>query len=73
VTGEALFADNGGCTGGGGFTAVVANNVFYSLGGNIYVNATTGAQLGTFAADVATAVWSPHPSCRLARYGTSTI
>ena len=56
ITGVALFADNGGCTGGGGFTAVVANNVFYSLGGGIYVNATTGAQLGTFAADVVPAV-----------------
>ena len=44
MTGVALFADNGGCTGGGG-SAVVANNVFYSLGGGIYVNATTGAQL----------------------------
>ncbi len=56
LTGTALFAEIGGCTGGGGFAAVVANNVFYSLGGGIYVNATTGAQLGTFAADVVPAV-----------------
>jgi outer membrane protein assembly factor BamB len=56
MTGVTLFADSGSCTGGGGFTAVVANNVFYSLGGGIYVNATTGAQLGTFTADVVPAV-----------------
>jgi outer membrane protein assembly factor BamB len=59
-TGASLFADNAGCSGGGGATAVVANNVFYSLDGNvangIYVNATTGAQLGTFTADVVPAV-----------------
>jgi len=39
---------------------VVANNVLYSLmggpGGGIYVNATTGMQLGTFTADVVPAV-----------------
>lgn len=60
VTGSKLFADDGGCSGGGGATAVVANNVFYSLvgqlGNGIYVNATTGAQLGTFTADVVPAV-----------------
>jgi outer membrane protein assembly factor BamB len=60
TTGVALFADNGSCSGGGGATAVVANNVFYSLAGDlgngIYVNATTGAQLGTFTADVVPAV-----------------
>jgi hypothetical protein len=56
LTGTSLFADNGGCEGGGGTTAVVDNNVFYSLMGQpangIYVDATTGAQLGTFMADV---------------------
>ena len=56
LTGASLFADNAGCSGGGGTTAVVANNVFYSLGNDIYVNATTGAQLGTFTADVVPAV-----------------
>jgi outer membrane protein assembly factor BamB len=56
MTGVSLFADNSSCSGGGGFTAVVANNVLYSLGGGIYVNATTGAQLGTFTADVVPAV-----------------
>jgi outer membrane protein assembly factor BamB len=60
MTGVTLFADNGSCSGGGGATAVVANNVFYALFGNIgngiYVNATTGAQLGTFTADVVPAV-----------------
>jgi outer membrane protein assembly factor BamB len=60
LTGISLFADSGGCSGGGGFTAVVANNVFYSLAGDlhngIYVNATTGAQLGTFTADAVPAV-----------------
>jgi hypothetical protein len=48
------------CGGGGGTTAVVANNVLYSLMGEpangIYVNATTGAQLGTFTADVVPAI-----------------
>jgi hypothetical protein len=60
ITGVSLFADNGPCTGGGGATAVVANNVLYSLLGDapngIYVNALTGAQLGTFTADVVPAV-----------------
>jgi outer membrane protein assembly factor BamB len=60
MTGVSLFADNTGCSGGGGATAVVANNVLYSLSGGpasgIYVNATTGAQLGTFTADVVPAV-----------------
>lgn len=60
MTGVSLFADNTGCSGGGGATAVVANNVLYSLigdlGNGIYVNATTGAQLGTFTADVVPAV-----------------
>ena len=60
MTGVSLFADNTGCSGGGGATAVVANNVLYSLlgdlGNGIYVNATTGAQLGTFKADVVPAV-----------------
>lgn len=60
ITGVSLFADNTGCSGGGGATAVVANNVLYSLmgdlGNSIYVNATTGAQLGTFTADVVPAV-----------------
>jgi hypothetical protein len=60
LTGTSLFADSGGCEGGGGTTAVVANNVFYSLMGEpangIYVNATTGAQLGTFMADVVPAI-----------------
>jgi outer membrane protein assembly factor BamB len=60
LTGVSLFADSGGCEGGGGTTAVVANNVFYSLMGGpangIYVNATTGAQLGTFMADVVPAI-----------------
>lgn len=60
TTGVPLFADNGSCSGGGGFTAVVANNVLYSLAGSIgngiYVNATTGEQLGTFTADVVPAV-----------------
>jgi outer membrane protein assembly factor BamB len=60
MTGVSLFADNTGCSGGGGATAVVANNVLYSLVGDlangIYVNATTGAQLGTFTADVVPAV-----------------
>jgi outer membrane protein assembly factor BamB len=60
MTGVSLFADNGACSGGGGTTAVVANNVLYSLlgdlGNGIYVNATTGAQLGTFTADVVPAV-----------------
>jgi outer membrane protein assembly factor BamB len=60
ITGVSLFADNTGCGGGGGATAVVANNVLYSLMGDlangIYVNATTGAQLGTFTADVVPAV-----------------
>jgi outer membrane protein assembly factor BamB len=60
LTGVSLFADNAGCSGGGSVTAVVANNVLYSLDGNvangIYVNATTGAQLGTFTADVVPAV-----------------
>jgi outer membrane protein assembly factor BamB len=60
LTGTSLFADNGGCEGGGGTTAVVANNVFYSLMGQpangIYVDATTGAQLGTFMADVVPAI-----------------
>jgi outer membrane protein assembly factor BamB len=60
MTGVSLFADNTGCSGGGGATAVVANNVLYSLigdlGNGIYVNATTGAQLGTFTADVVPAI-----------------
>jgi outer membrane protein assembly factor BamB len=60
MTGVSLFADNTGCSGGGGTTAVVANNVLYSLLGDlangIYVNATTGAQLGTFTADVVPAI-----------------
>jgi outer membrane protein assembly factor BamB len=60
MTGVSLFADNTGCSGGGGATAVVANNVLYSLVGDlangIYVNATTGAQRGTFTADVVPAV-----------------
>jgi outer membrane protein assembly factor BamB len=60
VTGASLFADSSGCEGGGGSTAVVANNVLYSLMGDpangIYVNATTGAQLGTFTADVVPAI-----------------
>jgi outer membrane protein assembly factor BamB len=60
TTGVSLFADNSSCSGGGGTTAVVANNVLYSLMGDasngIYVNATTGAQLGTFTADVVPAV-----------------
>jgi outer membrane protein assembly factor BamB len=60
ITGATLFADNSSCSGGGGATAVVANSVLYSLVGNIgngiYVNATTGAQLGTFTADVVPAV-----------------
>jgi outer membrane protein assembly factor BamB len=59
-TGVPLFADNTGCSGGGGDTAVIANNVLYSLNGDlsngIYVNATTGAQLGTFTADVVPAI-----------------
>ena len=59
-TGTSLFADNAGCSGGGGATAVVANDVLYSLLGDvpngIYVNATTGTQLGTFTADVVPAV-----------------
>jgi outer membrane protein assembly factor BamB len=62
LTGASLFADSTGCEGGGGTTAVVANNVLYSLMGDptngIYVNATTGAQLGTFTADVVPAVTS---------------
>jgi len=62
MTGVSLFVDNIGCGGGGGSTAVVANNVLYSLLGDapsgIYVNATTGAQLGTFKADVVPAVSS---------------
>jgi outer membrane protein assembly factor BamB len=62
LTGVSLFADSGGCEGGGGSTAVVANNVLYSLMGDltngIYVNATTGAQLGTFTADVVPAITS---------------
>ena len=60
ITGVSLFADNPGCDGGGGATAVVANNVLYSLIGDLgngtYVNATTGAQLGTFTADVVPAI-----------------
>jgi outer membrane protein assembly factor BamB len=64
VSGAILFADNAGCSGGGGVTAVVANNVLYSLAGDvgnvkgsgIYVNASTGAQLGNFTADVVPAV-----------------
>jgi outer membrane protein assembly factor BamB len=60
ITGVSLFVDNAQCSGGGGETAVVANNVLYSLAGGtsggIYVNATTGAQLGTFTADVVPAV-----------------
>ncbi len=60
LTGTNLFADSGGCEGGGGSTAVVANNVLYSLMGEpangIYVNAMTGAQLGTFMADVVPAI-----------------
>ena len=62
-TGVSLFADNAPCSGGGGATAVVANNVLYSLygglaGGSDYFNATTGALLGTFTADVVPAVSS---------------
>jgi outer membrane protein assembly factor BamB len=60
ITGVSLFADNTGCGGGGGTTAVVANNVLYSRLGDaangIYVNATTGVQLGTFTADVVPAI-----------------
>lgn len=61
LTGTSLFTDDSACTGGGGVTAVVANNVFYSLGagpptGPVYVDATTGAQLGTFTADVVPAI-----------------
>ncbi len=60
MTGVSLFADNTGCSGGGGATAVVANNVLYSVMGDlangIYVDATTGAQLGTFTADVVPAI-----------------
>jgi outer membrane protein assembly factor BamB len=60
LTGVSLFAVSGGCTGGGGATAVVANDVLYSLDatglGGIYVNAATGAQLGTFTADQVPAV-----------------
>jgi outer membrane protein assembly factor BamB len=62
LTGTSLFADSGGCEGAGGTTAVVANNVFYSLMGEpangISVNATTGAQVGTFMADVVPAISS---------------
>jgi|HubBroStandDraft_5_1064220.scaffolds.fasta_scaffold02248_6 outer membrane protein assembly factor BamB len=62
LTGASLFADSTGCEGGGGSTAVVANNVLYSLMGDpatgIYVNATTGVQLGTFTADVVPAITS---------------
>jgi len=63
-TGSILFHDSTGCDGGGGATPVVANNVFYAgagggatndYGGSI-VNATTGAQLGAFNADVAPAI-----------------
>ena len=60
ITGVSLFSDNTGCGGGGGATAVVANNVLYSLLGDpangIYVNATTGVQLGTFTSDVVPAI-----------------
>jgi outer membrane protein assembly factor BamB len=60
LAGTSLFADSGGCEGGGGTTAVVANNVLYSLMGEpangVYVNATTGTQLGTFTADVVPAI-----------------
>lgn len=60
TTGASLFSVSGGCSGGGGTTAVVANNVFYSLaaevGPGFYVDATTGAQLGTFVADVVPAI-----------------
>lgn len=60
LTGTSLFAVNGSCSGGGGTTAVVANNVLYSLGGDlsnsIYVNATTGVKLGTFTADAVPAI-----------------
>ena len=54
-TGVQLFADRKACSGGGGATAVVANDVFYALqgdlGNGISVDAGTGAQLGTFTAD----------------------
>jgi outer membrane protein assembly factor BamB len=62
LTGASLFQDSSACDGGGGSTAVVANNVLYSLMGDpangIYVNATTGVQLGTFTADVVPAITS---------------
>lgn len=60
LTGADIFADYGACSGAGGATAVVANNVFYSLhgeiGNGIYVNATTGARIGQFTADAVPAV-----------------
>ena len=62
LTGAVLFDDVSGCEGGGGSTAVVANNVLYSLMGapanGTYVDATTGVQLGTFTADVVPAITS---------------
>jgi outer membrane protein assembly factor BamB len=74
LTGVSLFADSGGCEGGSGTTAVVANNVFYSLMGEpangIAVNAATGAQLGTFMADAVPAI-SPTSSFFL-KSGTLT-
>jgi outer membrane protein assembly factor BamB len=60
LSGSILFAIEGGCDGGGGSTAVVANNVFYSLMGQLSIgvslDATTGTQLGTFQADVVPAI-----------------
>jgi outer membrane protein assembly factor BamB len=57
-TGNSLFFNNSGCEGGGGATAVVANNVLYSPDGSggsysgTTFNALTGALLGSFVADV---------------------
>ncbi len=60
-TGLPIWHEDTGCDGGGGATPVVANGTVYSpiapapYGGNLYA-AETGAQLGTFNADVAPAI-----------------
>lgn len=62
ATGSSIFSNNTGCDGGGGATPVVANNVLYSPNseGGTYsgttFNATTGAVLGSYAADVPPAI-----------------
>ncbi len=57
ATGETIWSENSGCEGGGGATPVEANGVLYApsvstgVDGSV-LNAETGANEGTYAADV---------------------